>query len=89
MAGRGDTVTRIEVIEGGKGGRGGVERRAEREIVEERGESFVFRNYERTAGGPRVTENGRGTFSIKPIITNSMGIWPVYGRRVRSPRRRN
>lgn len=57
----------------------------------ERGESFVFRNYERTegSGGPRVTENGRGTFSIKPIITNSMGIWPVYGRRVRSPRRRN
>lgn len=89
MAGRGDTVTRIEVIEGGKGGRGGVERRAEREIAGKRGESFVFRNYERTAGGPRVTENGRGTFSIKPIITNSMGIWPVYGRRVRSPRRRN
>lgn len=50
MAGRGDTVTRIEVIEGGKGGRGGVERRAEREIVKERGESFVFRNYEDGGG---------------------------------------
>lgn len=51
----GDTVTRIEVIEGGSGERGGVERRAEREIAERRGGRVLFLGITRGRGGGRGT----------------------------------